>query len=55
MPEGILNPRLLGVYFFRSISSFSGAKFNQLLLQSIVDKIALTDKVRASRWQLALQ
>lgn len=55
MPEGILNPRLLGVYFFRSISSFSGAKFNQLLLQSIADKIALTDKVRAPGWQLALQ
>lgn len=55
MPEGILNPRLLGVYFFRSISSFSGAKFNQPLLQSIVDKIALTDKVRASGWQLVLQ
>lgn len=50
-----MEPQAAGSVFFRSINSFSGAKFNQLLLQSVLDKIVLTDKVKASPWQLTLK
>lgn len=55
MPGGNTEPQAARSVFFRSINSFSGTKVNQLLLQSVFDEIVLTDKVKASPWQLTLK
>lgn len=52
---GNTEPQTARSVFFRSINSFSGTKFNQFLLQRELDKIVLTDKVKASPWHLTLK